>query len=865
MSTEGTLCAGNSPGSPLGRCCGSTCEDVFSPAPGGDCFACGYACPAGSLCTGTGCSPSVACSTAELGKSCQTSDAGVGSCCADGCKRLDPANCGGCGVACPAGQECAQSAEGALTCAYVDGGPGACENSTGVSLCPSNDTCDYYTGACEPSGCTGSALGASCGFFGSGATTDYCCASGCVDVTTDVANCGGCGVACPMGSGCSNGSCVPCGATSLGAPCSTGTSVGSCCDGYCAEMTSDPANCGGCGISCTSGELCSNGCYGAVSNTCISVTCPSGEDCVLTSWSQSTNCVRTSCAVQPDNYPCALSGHQLGTCCGEQCVDLNQSTPNCGACGNPCPSGEFCNQGYCYPDPVCSSSFSSTVCPLDGGGLGACCAAGCADFSADPVNCGGCGNVCPEASLCQGGACVEVDGGPTTCATSTCPSGTGCVASSGFCLPTTCTLGGAQCATGGGGSGTCCNGACVEAYDTNANCGYCGNACFGGTFCAGYYCTAVVTCSMSTSSEACPLDGGIGNCCSNGCAATLHDSENCGGCGLICPLGSTCRSGYCSTDAGSYPYCFAGTSSCPPGSGCDSSGRCLTTTCPVDGNPCIDDGGTDGTCCGGGCSNLLTDSTNCGACGAACDGGLFCTEGACQPIPTCSAQSVGALCPLGSGATGSCCPSGCTTTATDPLNCGGCGLVCPTGSSCSNSTCLTNTGNYASCSTDAGCATGYGCDYSVCLLSGCDAGSDGEACGLPYPTLQGLCCGGTCIDPTQNTSDCGVCGTSCGNREVCTASYGCEAAAQTCTSADVGRYCSRGPNETGSCCSNGCADLLSDPHNCGYCGQDCAQYNLTSPACCEGQCVDLNSSNYDCGTCGTPCLATQFCSSGTCR
>ncbi|XP_042396927.1 protein STIG1-like [Zingiber officinale] len=45
------------------------------------------------------------------------------------------------------------------------------------------------------------------------------------------------------------------------------------------------------------------------------------------------------------------------------------------------------------------------------------------------------------------------------------------------------------------------------------------------------------------------------------------------------------------------------------------------------------------------------------------------------------------------------------------------------------------------------------------------------------------------------------------------------------------------------------ADLQSDVHNCGGCGQRCA----FNKSCCGGACVDLLTDNEHCGKCGSMC------------
>src|SRR5690348_9488543 len=87
------------------------------------------------------------------------------------------------------------------------------------------------------------------------------CNCDCVDVTTDVGNCGACGVGCVPPTGgtvsCSAGVCV--------ASCPAGQAV---CGGTCIPVGSDNNNCGACGNVCGAGQTCSNG-------SCVFV-CPPG-------------------------------------------------------------------------------------------------------------------------------------------------------------------------------------------------------------------------------------------------------------------------------------------------------------------------------------------------------------------------------------------------------------------------------------------------------------------------------------------------------------------------------------------------------------------------------------------------------------
>lgn len=68
------------------------------------------------------------------------------------------------------------------------------------------------------------------------------CTSGCANVQIDANNCGGCGIACPDGTLCSQGVC--CGPT------------GTVCAGQCVDTFSDRGNCGVCELACAIGSSC---------------------------------------------------------------------------------------------------------------------------------------------------------------------------------------------------------------------------------------------------------------------------------------------------------------------------------------------------------------------------------------------------------------------------------------------------------------------------------------------------------------------------------------------------------------------------------------------------------------------------------
>jgi hypothetical protein len=163
------------------------------------------------------------CSNAELTFDCSTKNCvcptGQSWCystCVD--EQNDPANCGGCGVACAGGQYC------------------------------SGGRCVYSCGAGETA-----------------------CTYGCADLQTDTSNCGWCGHTCGVNQYCSSGSCI------TGSPgCPAGENY---CPGYgCTNLQTDWGACGACGNSCDSPPFCTDvGCiscyYACQQGACVQQYC----------------------------------------------------------------------------------------------------------------------------------------------------------------------------------------------------------------------------------------------------------------------------------------------------------------------------------------------------------------------------------------------------------------------------------------------------------------------------------------------------------------------------------------------------------------------------------------------------------------
>lgn len=163
----------------------------------------------------------------------------------------------------------------------------------------------------------------------------YACCSGlCIDVYgDDPKNCGDCGTPSGQTSACCNGvpydislqECCGAGVTCplLGKSCCGGTCCPDtklCCNGSCID--SSDFNCGSCGTNCLqNGLICCKG-------QCVD---PSNND--------------TYCG------GCQVTCGSGETCCHGSCVNLTDNSgsgQDCGTCGNICPHGTTCQSKECF-------------------------------------------------------------------------------------------------------------------------------------------------------------------------------------------------------------------------------------------------------------------------------------------------------------------------------------------------------------------------------------------------------------------------------------------------------------------------------------------------------------------------------------
>lgn len=292
---------------------------------------------------------------------CLSPEVDCGGACVD--LSVDPANCGGCGLACGEGTTCELGlcrcedswyGHGVLYCV-----PGE-DCVDGDCICPlgrvdCGDVCSDVSmdeancGQCDGF-CAGDCVSGVCrcrddlvecerpAWQGGGVA--------CTDLATDPVHCGTCGNVCGAGEWCVGGECV---CRPGRAPCDAGWGAERCVD-----VAVDPANCGDCGTACE-GEtpLCWEG-------ACVA-ECPRAVD------------------------ECGAWGAVSASC-----HDFDDAEDACGGCGSVCGPSELCVEEACR-EWVPAYGCSECPCPTCGN-WGVCCAYPGAPEQAVCVS----AEVCPE-------------------------------------------------------------------------------------------------------------------------------------------------------------------------------------------------------------------------------------------------------------------------------------------------------------------------------------------------------------------------------------------------------------------------------------------------------------------------------------
>ena len=221
------------------------------------------------------------------------------------------------------------------------------------------------------------------------------------------------------------------------------------------------------------------------------------------------------------------------------------------------------------------------------------------------------------------------------------------------------------------------------------------------------------------------------------------------------------------------------------------------------------------------------------------------------------------------------CGTTCTSTSTDPKNCGRCGLACATGEVCSKGTCgFSCSPPETLCGGPSEAGTGSGGDSGAG-----DDGGDGSAddatleSGTVDATVPGD--GGTvapyCSNLNTDPANCGTCGNNCGANASCsggTCAISCPTGKKVC-------FANNSCIPSNSCCQSGDCTLTGQvcPMPGGMCGcptgeKECAgtlNSCISTMACCTN--ADCTVAGQTCATPGQPCkcnASLQCCVAADC-
>jgi hypothetical protein len=277
--------------------------------------------------------------------------------------------------------------------------------------------------------------------------------------------------------------------------------------------------------------------------------------------------------------------------------------------------------------------------------------------------------------------------------------------------------------------------------------------------------------------------------CSGSCVDLLTDAENCGGCSFPVPEGETCIQGKFSGSKGGIP------GGSPTATEATSAPATAGTTVTVSAATTATIAAIQTSClsglalCSGACSDLKTDSRNCGSCGFVCPAGTSCQDSWCLEGAKGSNTNGSGVLFTDSACTGreTLCGTSCADLLTDTNHCGVCDRACGSQEICRNARC-------------------------------------GPAC----PTSGTTLCGDDCVDVSTNMTNCGSCGNEC--KTFLPNALGSECTVGKC----VVSSCKSGYGDCDESVDNGCeADFRINANHCGSCSTKCPSGQVCYNSVCK--------------------------------
>jgi hypothetical protein len=372
--------------------CGGTCVNLATDPT--QCGRCGNACATPANADRT-------CAAGACGFTCNAGFGDCNAMAADGCEtntQTALAHCGGCGRTCAPANAAAQCAAGTCGYATCSAGFGDCDgnraNGCEVDVRTTVAHCGACGRTCAPANATASCASGVCGYTAclpGFADCDGNRANGCeVNLNADPSNCGRCGNLCAPSNAAAACVAGACGYTACNA--GFGDCDGNRANGCEVSTATDVAHCGGCGMACSSNNgvaSCAGGNCSILCSAMGSATIdPPGliyrlrfGDCdgnarsngCETNLLTTTNChaCGNACSfpnATPVCSPQSATQCAIGSCnagfadCngtpGDGCeVNTASDNNNCGACGRPCLRGTVCRQAACRaPSDACAGA-----------------------------------------------------------------------------------------------------------------------------------------------------------------------------------------------------------------------------------------------------------------------------------------------------------------------------------------------------------------------------------------------------------------------------------------------------------------------------------------------------------------------------